>query len=96
MDIVYRRKFLPAYICKSGVQIRKKACVRSKYCRTAKRYTKKPRQALVSSSLDSLGLSAAVAHGFLLQKTSLMDSWGGGWGVCCIFQGVCKSQLVRY
>jgi hypothetical protein len=32
---------------------------------TAKRYRKKPRQALMSSSLDSLGLSAAVAHVFV-------------------------------
>jgi hypothetical protein len=62
----------------------------------AKRYTKKPRQALVSSSLDSLGLSAAVAHVFHLQKTSLTDSWGRGDGVCvlyCRFQGVCKVTI---
>ncbi len=61
--------------------------------RAAKRYTKKPRQTLVSSSLDSLELCAAVAHVFRLQKTSLMDSWGKGDGVCvlyCRFQGVCK------
>jgi hypothetical protein len=51
----------------------------------AKRYTKKPRQTLVSSSLDSLGLSAAVAHVFRLQKTSLMDSWGRGYGVCALY-----------
>jgi hypothetical protein len=55
----------------------------------------------VSSSLDSLGLSAAVAHVFRLQKTSLMNSWGRGDGVCvlyCRFQGVCKvtvSPLLR-
>ncbi len=63
------------------------------YPEPAKRYTKKPRQALVSSSLDSLGLSAAVAHVFRLQNTSLTDSWGRGDGVCvsyCRFQGVCK------
>ncbi len=51
----------------------------------AKRYTKKPRQTLVSSSLDSLGLSAAVAHVFRLQKTSLMDSWGRGDRVCALY-----------
>ncbi len=51
----------------------------------AKRYTKKPRQTLVSSSLDSLGLSAAVAHVFHLQKTSLMDSWVRGDGVCALY-----------
>ena len=51
----------------------------------AKRYTKKPRQTLVSSSLDSLGLSAAVVHVFRLQKTSLMDSWGRGDGVCALY-----------
>jgi hypothetical protein len=36
--------------------------------RPAKRYAKKPRQGFVSSSLDSLGLSAAVTHVFVCKR----------------------------
>ena len=48
-----------------------------------KRYRKKPRQDLVSSSLDSLGLSAAVAHVFVCRL--LMDSWGKGVWRCVYY-----------
>jgi hypothetical protein len=47
--------------------------VRHMYRYAAKRYRRKPRQALVSSSLDSLGLSAAVAHVFFCKRL-LKDS----------------------
>jgi hypothetical protein len=35
---------------------------------SAKRYTKKTRQAAMSSSLDPLGLPAAVSHAFVCKK----------------------------
>jgi hypothetical protein len=36
--------------------------------RPAKRYTKKTRQAVVSSSLDPLGQPVAVVHAFVCKK----------------------------
>ncbi len=50
----------------------------------AKRYTKKPRQALVSSSLVSLGGIRGYCACFCLQKTGWMDSCREGVGVCTV------------
>jgi hypothetical protein len=36
--------------------------------KSAKRYTKKTKQTVVSSSLDPLGLPGAVAHAFVCKK----------------------------
>ncbi len=44
------------------------------------RDTKKPRQALVSSLLDSLGLSAAVAHAFVCKRLVWWIHGGKGLG----------------
>ncbi len=59
----------------------------------AKRYTKKPRQALVSSSLDSLWGIRGYCACFCLQKTGLMDSCGEGVG--CVYYIVDLQKCVK-
>jgi hypothetical protein len=56
--------------------------VRREWGKAQNRYTKKPRQAFVSSSLDSLGLSVAVEHCFVCEK--LFDGLVGRIGVCTV------------
>jgi hypothetical protein len=53
-------------------------------------YQKKARQVLVSSSLDSLGLSAAVAH--VSSSKDWFDGLRGGRGVGCVY---CRFTVVR-
>jgi hypothetical protein len=65
---------------------------------SAKRYTKKPRQTLVSSSLNLLGLSEVVAHVFVCKR---LVCWiRGGGGVRCVYyivdlQWCAKLQLLH-
>ncbi len=63
---------------------------------SAKRYTKKTRSAVVSSSLDPLQLPAAVAHTFVCKKTGLEPLPPiGRRGMGCVYNMKADSQCCQ-
>ncbi len=60
----------------------------------AKRYTKKTRQAVVSSSLDPLGLPAAVARAFVCKKLVWSPPPIGRRGMVCVYNMKADTALL--
>ncbi len=91
-----RRPWISSEMCSANLRLESENLMRC----LQQRYTKKPRQVLVSSSLDSLGLSKAVAHAFVCKRMVWWIHGGGGGegGVYYIvdMQWSAKLQLLCY